>query len=288
MNVVDGEGFVFDLSLEDYLADPTVEGSLSASSAALLLPPSCPARFAYQREHPPRPTAAQQLGTAAHTRVLGNGPTLRPIPYDDYKTKAAQEARDKALAAGEVPVKESELEVVDGMAAALRRHELAASLFDVEAGGRAEVSMFARDAESGVMLRGRLDWLPDPRLDGRLLLPDYKTCRRADPDSCSRALVDFGYHRKAPWYRNIVWTLLRDVLDEPPIPLFVFQEKEPPYLISVVELPLTALEIGERQNRRAIARYVECVEAGRWPGYNDDDVALVSLPRWYEKQQEDW
>jgi hypothetical protein len=45
---------VYDIAEDHYHADPVPGGSLSNSGAKKLLPPSCPAKFAYEREHPPQ------------------------------------------------------------------------------------------------------------------------------------------------------------------------------------------------------------------------------------------
>ena len=44
----------------EYHAHP----ALSSTGARRLLPPSCPALFAYEREHPPQPKAAFEHGRA--------------------------------------------------------------------------------------------------------------------------------------------------------------------------------------------------------------------------------
>ena len=63
MTVITEPG-VYTMDEADYHADPVPGGSLSCSGAKKLL--ACPARFAYDREHPPAPTPAMELGTAAH------------------------------------------------------------------------------------------------------------------------------------------------------------------------------------------------------------------------------
>ena len=57
---------VYDGMDEDaYHADPVPGGSLSASGAKLLLPPSCPALYHYRRDHP---KAAQGRVRPGHSR----------------------------------------------------------------------------------------------------------------------------------------------------------------------------------------------------------------------------
>src|SRR5690606_9255974 len=68
--------------------------------------------------------------------------------------------------------------------------------------------------------------------------------------------------------------------------LFVFQEKQAPYLVTVVELDHEALQIGAYLAREARQRYATCRRTGNWPGYADDAPVVVSLPSYYTQQYE--
>jgi hypothetical protein len=69
--------------------------------------------------------------------------------------------------------------------------------------------------------------------------------------------------------------------------VFVFQEKDPPYLVHCVELDELALTIGAEQCERALQTYVKCREVDRWPGYADESLSLVSLPTWAIRAHDD-
>lgn len=114
-----------------------------------------------------------------------------------------------------------------------------------------------------------------------MIIPDYKTCRSAALDHIQRAIYEHGYHMQADWYRNAVISL--GLADRDAAFVFIFQEKTPPYLVTVVQPDPTAMLIGQFENRSAIDIYAECRSTGRWPGYTDD-IALISLPRWVETQ----
>ena len=83
-----------------YHADPAPGGSLSASGAKLLLPPSCPALYQCAGLGRRPPKAEFDYGTAAHMYVLGAGPVIVLIDAPDWRTKAAQDAREEARAQG--------------------------------------------------------------------------------------------------------------------------------------------------------------------------------------------
>jgi hypothetical protein len=264
-------GLYPNLSMERYHGD---RGSLSSSGARKLLAPSCPALFRYEQDHPQPYKAVFDFGTAAHRVVLGNGPELVAIEADDWRTKAAREERDEVRAAGGVALLADEYEQVLAMADAIRRHPVASALF-APGSGRPEASVFWRDAPSGVMRRARFDWLPDPRA-GRLIIPDYKTCRSAEPTALEKAMYEFGYHCQDDWYRAAARAI---GLADDPVMVFVCQEKTAPYIVTVFEPDAEARRIAAARNRRAIEVFAECTAAGRWPGYTDE-IAYLSLPTW--------
>jgi hypothetical protein len=121
--------------------------------------------------------------------------------------------------------------------------------------------------------------MPGP---GRLLVPEYKTCRSADLDALRRDIGAYGYHNQAAWNLAGIKALGLHGDEEPSL-LFVCQEKDPPYLITVVELDEKALEIGQLQNSIAIHLYRECMDTGRWRGYSDA-IEELRLPAWLENQ----
>lgn len=261
-----------------YHADPVPGGSLSSSGARRLLPPSCPALFKYEQDNGRPPKKAFDMGHAAHQRILGVGPELVKVVADDWRTKAARDARDEAYARDAVPLLAAQFDVLEEMAEAIAAHPIAQALFQPD-NGVAETSMFWTDEKSGVMRRSRLDWLPNPG-SRRVIVTDYKSALSAEPGKFARAAMDYGYHQQAAWYLDGVIAL--EVADDPAF-VFVVQEKTAPYLVSVIELDPLALRIGRHLNRHALNIYAACSRTGRWPGYTDD-VELVSLPGWYENK----
>jgi hypothetical protein len=273
MTVVTEPG-VYQLDEAEYHRDPVPGGSLSFSGAKRLLPPGCPALFHHERQHGRGNRQTFDFGHAAHSLVLGVGAPLAVIDADDYRKKAAQEARDAAYAIGEVPILASEHERVVAMAAAIKVHPVASRLFD-PARGKPEQSLFRRHP-SGTMLRSRVDWLPDSTPNGRMVLPDYKTCASAEPSAVEKAMANYAYHQQAAWYSDMVTGL---GLAEDVTFVLVFQEKTAPYLVTVAEPDSEALAIGRALNNKAIELYADCVKRDRWPGYTDD-IELISLPPW--------
>lgn len=268
---------VYDIDAEDYHADPVPGGSLSSSGARRLLPPGCPARFRYEQDHPQPTTKALDLGTAAHKEVLGVGPKLVRIDADEWRTAKIKAEVAEVRTAGAIPLRPAEYDQIQAMAKAIREHPIASKLFHPDS-GQAERSLFWVDKPTGVWRRARFDWLRHPG-PGRYIVPDYKSCKAADPDSVQRAVYQYGYHLQGAWYLDGV-----KALGGPPDAVFVLvcQEKQAPYLINVVELDAMALRIARDRNREAIQTFKACQDSGRWPGYSDDGISLVSLPGWVE------
>ena len=270
----------------EYHADPVPGGSLSASGAKLLLPPSCPARYWHDRCFPPPPKDTFELGTAAHRLILGTGPALVLIDAPDWRTKAAKEARDTARFEGHVPLLLADFSQIEAMATAIRKHPLAGVLLD-EDRGKAEQSLFWADDDTGTWRRARLDWLPHPQPGRRLLVSDYKTCDRADRESIRKAVANYGYHLQAAQYTDGVRAL---GLDDDPAFVFIFQEKSAPYLVNVVQLDDDAMAAGRDRMRLACEIFRDCTKSGCWPGYSDlsRDPDVISLPPWAARPVEEY
>lgn len=272
---------VYTMPDAEYHADPVAGGSLSSSGARLLLPPNCPAKFEYYLTNPRPPKAVFDFGHAAHRFLLGVGSDIVSVDAADWSTKAAKAERAEAYDAGRVPLLTADYDHALAMAAAVRNHPKAGGLFN-RSNGIPEQSLFYTDPRTGIWLRARLDWMTT-LTSGRCLIVDYKTTPRADLDSIRKSISNYGYHQQAPWYCDAVTAL---GLGDNPGFMLVVQEKTPPYLVTIVEIHPESIAWGRADNRRAIDTYIDCKEAGVWPGYADD-FEMLNLPRWRLRQYED-
>lgn len=257
-----------------YHADPVAGGSLSSTGARLLTPPSCPALYQQWATEGEAPKRVFDLGHAAHADVLGIGAPLVVIDADDYRSKAARAERDAAYAEGATPLLRAEHEQVQGMAAGLRSHPVAGNLLR-PGQGEPELTLAWVDDETGVWCRAMLDWTTRTTA-GQLLTVDYKTAKSAAPGAIARAVADYGYHQQDAWYLDGVTAV---GLADHPVFVFVFQEKNPPYLITICQLDPETRDRGRVLNHKARDTYRRCTDTGQWPGYTDD-VISVSLPPW--------
>jgi hypothetical protein len=277
---------IYGMTDVEYHADPVLGGSLS-STGARTLATRTPAHFHYERRHGRPDKGEFDFGRAAHARVLGKGGDIVVIlgsgkDKNAWVTKETKAAVARARAAGKTPIRLRDNQIINEMADALRAHTLAGPLFGPDR-GRAEQVVVWFDEIFEVWRRAMLDWhtwLPD----GRLCIVDYKSTRNASPASFGKAVADYGYHQQDPWYCDgaIATGLAGDL---PPAFLFVCQEKDPPYAVSVNELTEADREWGRLDNRRALQLYRDCSRAGQWPAYGDD-VNPVCMPVWAIRQRE--
>lgn len=268
-----------------YHGDPVPDGSLSSTGLRKLLPPSCPAKFRWWLNNGDRPKDAFDLGHAAHLKVLGHGLDLAVIDAADWRTKAAKDAKAAAYAAGQVPLLTADHDRVNAMAAAVRQHHLAGLLLHPD-NGQPEVSAFWIDSATGVWCRARYDYLRHLVPGRRRIVVDYKTTPDASLEHIQRAIHRFGYHQQGAHYLDGATAL---GLGDDPAFVLVFQETEPPHVITVVQLDPVALRIGRDLNRQAVVTYADCVRSGHWPAYSSD-IEPIALPAWVERQhtKEPW
>lgn len=266
----------------EYLADQTGNPpSLSASIAKVLLQQSpLHAWHAHPRLNPnykSEEKAEFDYGTAAHALLLeGDETGLVVVQADDWRTKAAREARDAARADGKTPLLERQLGKVKAMVfaahAALAKSELAG----IFATGQAERVVQWR--EGSVYCRSKLDFLPD---DDQLPIIDYKSTTDASPEAFSRQIASLGYDIQASFYQRGV----KAELGQDRLFIFIAQEKEPPYACTFHGIAPSMKEIADAKVERAIRLWEECQRANTWPGY-ESRIHWAEATTWQMNEHE--
>ena len=273
---IDRPGIYPDLSDAAYHADPAPEPSLSSTIARCLIGRSpLHAWTAHPRLNPayqPRVSEAFDIGNVCHRLLLGRGAEFAVVDAPDWTRKADREARDAARAAGQVPILADQYQ---------RALDMRTAATDALADFGIDLSVMQREVAfvaqiDDVWCRARLDaW------DGRTIY-DYKTCISAAPDACIRAAASYGYDTQAAWYSSVV----EAVTGETPRFRFIFQEKEPPHEVSVVELVDDMVDeadwMSAAREKCVVARAVwrRCLDRDEWPGY-PRAVALLGAPGWH-------
>jgi hypothetical protein len=260
-----------------YHDDPIPGGSLSSTGARKLLPPGCPAKYRWWADNREPFKAVFEEGKAAHRKVLGVGPDLILVDRPRWDTNEVKAQIAEIRAAGNVPLKRPAMDMVDAMVKALREDPIAGTLLDPDEGAT-ELSLFWRDRS--VWGRSRLDRLTKLR-SGRPAIVEYKSAASAAPADVEKSMARFGYHIQGGFQRSGAIAL--GLVPEDVAFLIVAQEKEPPYLATVIEPDHTAMRMAAIRVRQAFDLFAECTAAGRWPGYSDD-VVLAELPPWETKE----
>ncbi|MBM3347442.1 MAG: hypothetical protein FJY55_13240 [Betaproteobacteria bacterium] len=250
---------VYMISAADYHADPCEAPSLSSHVANILLRQSpLHAWWAHprlNRNHQSQESGTFDYGKAAHAMLLENDrAALVVVDADDWRSKAAREARDAAREAGKYPVLARQLAKVEAMV--LEAKEAGRDFFAV---GQAEQTLVWREGD--IWCRARPDWISN----GHRML-DYKTTTNAEPGYlCERVLVQMGYDVQAAFYARGYEAVHRGEIADL---VFLFQETEPPFACSLVSMSAAMWGIAQKKVERAIAIWTKCMSENRWPAYN--------------------
>lgn len=259
------DGLVLGMSEDEYHGGGSAE--LSSTGAKLLL--DAPARFKHVVIDGNRTEKkVWDVGTAVHTRVLGTGSGAVAYPEELLSASGAIIAKSKEWAAeqraaGLVPVKQHELDQINAVAESLLAHPTAKTL--LEAPGSPEASVFASCPETGVRLRGRFDRLPD-ELDVAIDVKTVGQSGGAAESEFTRQIFNFGYDVQGGQYLDTLkYATGRDVDFA-----FVVVEMVAPYLVNVITMTHTYLEMGRGKSMEARRRYRHGLDTGEWPGYSID------------------
>lgn len=214
-------------------------------------------------------TDAMLFGRMFHKLTLEPESFGREFAVTDLKlnTKPGM-AWKKNIPAGAAIIKEADYESALQMAEAVREHPQAKYLFR---NYKAEQSIYwTRD---DIECKCRPDIIST--IDGLNFCADLKTAESANPDDIPRTVANYHYHRQAAWYL--------DGLAATGTPceafIFIFVEKEYPFLVTVFLLDEEALEKGRSDCSRAFNLLRTCRETGEYPCYTRN-IETISLPRW--------
>ena len=222
-------------------------------------------------------TRSMEIGTAIHAAIL------EPVRFaeeyvivdcnarthKDYK----QAVKDcKHPNASELTLTKPESENVLGMQESI--HSNAEAMQFLSAPGKAELSMFATDPETGVQIRCRFDWLTD---DGYSV--DVK--KTQDLRKFGKSVHQYRYHVQDAMYRHVYKLATGDDLKEF---LFLAVEEQSPHSNHIFLLDEEAVEIGEFYYRKNLIEYAECINSGKWPHQPIDSI--IQLPYYAAKNYE--
>lgn len=253
-----------------YHDDPCSTPSLSASTAHTLLSRS---PFHAWLEHPKlggkerKRTAAMATGTLIHSLVLGvpNGEIVA-VDAPDWRTKAARESRDAALAAGQIPVL-----VEDRMRAEIASLRIREGLArkGIVLDGESEIKLAWHEGD--VQCRGMIDHARGP------VLYDLKTIDSADLDTIAKHMTVYGYDVQRAAYES-AWTALHPEHVGAIDFVFLFVEVEDPWCVTPVRVDGMRRMLGDMKWQRAVRTWAECLRTNTWPDYSTGIATLGAKP----------
>jgi hypothetical protein len=272
------------VSKEDYHRDPCPVPSLSCGLAKNFLDASpLHAWWAHPKLNPqwePEPPKRNwELGTACHELLLGGGQQAHIIDADSYRTKAAKEERAGAIEDGFAPILTAEYDRAVAIVAAARANlpPVVLALLD-EPKGEAEVMVTAK-LEGDVWMRSELDWWSADRH----IVIDYKTTgTSASPAAFAKQIARMGYDFQDAFYQNVIARAFPELAGRLSF-LFIVQEWDPPFALSVLEIAEGDRALAGRKVDVAIECWEDCLSSGRWPGY-PSGIQRVTLPEWHTRE----
>lgn len=263
------------MSNADYHAGPALSSSLLARIAG-----SCVGDGLLDRDGDGVPSGAMMLGSAIHARILG---TDERVEVHGCKY-ASGKGRDEAVSAllddgADVVIHADDVAIIDAVEAAVLDHPEARRLLD-ECTLR-EASLYARDPETGLMLRVRPDGLGGSASEFAPLVDLKTTAKGVDPDTWGKAIWDRGYHVAAALYRDVPWLL--EGVDPGPMHHIVVSTTAPHH-VRVYVIGEDTERAGRAAYRRALDEYAqwlrEASEHGQaWAGPSRE-VEMIDAPAW--------
>lgn len=210
-------------------------------------------------------------------RLREADPTVQIL--DDLKAMHAEDSAGKTI------LTPAQWRDVRGMRdAAIENPKLCKLLTDPR--GRAELSVYWRDEETGLLCRCRPDlWVGD-------VVMDIKTTDDARQSAFERSIEKWRYYVQAPFYLDGI----KKAVEQSGKPLpegleipkhFVFGpiEKKAPYLNAIYVLGPQTMEIGRREYREDLKALADAIARDEWPGYSRD-IQSIGLPDWRLRREE--
>lgn len=244
----------------EYHADPL---SLSSSSAKKVIF-SGPDEYVRQKLEGPQYNEAFDFGSVVHALILGVG-EYEVLDFDSWRTKAARAARDEVRARGAAPIIPRDFAKAEAMRDSVLDHPEAARILSE---GRPELSLWATDPATGVLMRGRIDWLR-----GGLNCDVKTTSGQVTRDAFIDTVMRFNYGFQAAFYSRLLW--LNGI--EPDRPAWIAVSKRAPHDAEVFRPSADLIESSIADVDRALELYARCVESNTWPSLEEAGVAADPL-----------
>lgn len=294
--MVFSSGFYYDLSEEEYHADPCVKPSLSSSLSKVIINQSLAhaklkhPKLTQQEDIIERPERKMEIGSVAHMMILGQPlENIVRIDANDYKKVAAREERENAYINGSQPILEPDFDAASSIAIAfleqISNSDASSFLYHEN---KAEVTAIVQDA-TGALLRARFDKLEDNGTSA--IIWDVKTGEQtAAPWTLGRRISNMEYEIQAAFYIRVLSQLRPELAGRIKF-RWCFIENEPPHILQVAELDSTGLSVGAKKVSTAIRLWNHAIKTDEWPGYPSGIIRAEYPPfaetKWLSREEND-
>lgn len=228
-----------------------------------------PAHFLVLRNEEKEETASQRLGTLAHMAILEPERFSKSVAIvDGHRGKTSvKEAIAEAEMAGKYVCKPDEYSDALRMADGVLNHKFARELLK---GGVAEQSLRWRDAETGILMKCRPDYLRTS--DG--IVVDLKTFENLTDDRIQKQILKMKYHWQSAFYLGGVNQYLG--LKDNRMFAHIFIDTVV-HKCRVVILDDASLEKADSEIRPLVQSYAHFLKLNEWPAYAEE-ISTVNLP----------
>ncbi len=258
----------------DQLSNEQYHSSEGISNSGLTLIDRSPSHFKASRSEP---TRAMEIGTAIHCAILEPEIYQRDYRVIDCESrasaiyKAACKERDSSLV-----LTQSEGDKVSGMHDSFYAYGPARGFMDMP--GHNELSVYAKDPETGVLVKCRFDRLLDCGI-----AVDLKKTQDARPEAFTRSIDNYRYYVQAAFYMDVYkWATGEDLQSFN----FAAIEEAAPHGCRVYPIDALSIEFGRMAYRSALNTYADCLAADKWPGYTEE-VQEIGISNWLVSKFED-
>lgn len=137
--------------------------------------------------------------------------------------------------------------------------------------GEAEVCILWIDKKTGLLCKGRLDYL----LRKHAVIIDLKSTIYPFKERFEKEIWNLGYYQKAAFYCDGY----TEMTATPPAFTFLIYDKNPPHDSVARELSAKSIIAGRISYREQLKKYKEYKESDYWPGF-PNEIEVTSLPEW--------
>lgn len=258
------------ISMADYLALK----ALSASLCNTLLTHS-PYHAKWEQDNRREDdTDASDMGTAIHDALLEGIDRIAVIEAEDWRTKAAKEARDSARVAGKIPMLARKVAQVEAAVSAATAFVDSSEIAGVFEDGVPEQTLIWQEGK--LLCKARPDYLAS---NHSIMLHVKTTAGSAEPSSWIRnQLAPMGYDVAVMFYERGLYAQEGDGKDAV-TSVFLVIEQNAPHGCSLVALSPVMQDLASRKVERAIRVWQQCQASGKYPCY-PSRIAYAEPMQW--------